>query len=189
MLFRKFLIRIRKEYNTNRRKLFLYSTIISAVCLGLTFIVDFFLPFSGIGTIIRSILLIPTSAALFILVYALSLILHYSKMEDPEWVPFRSRFSPTWRRRISMIVAAILFVIMYANGTGIGYTALSSFIVMIVIALFAFMRLTKEEEEREKYDLPDARDVQYESRLKQLEENRRKAAQNKKERKEAEKQQ
>jgi len=170
MYFRKALVRIRKEYNLNPKRLFLYSGIAALICSLLGILSDVLLPFELWGNIIRSLVLIPTSISMFVFGYGVSLFLHYARIADnPEWQPFRLRFSPTWRRRISAIVAAMMFVGIYANGFRIGYTVIASLFVALAIGLFAFMRTTKEESKREELNLPDIRDTRYEEQMKKLE--------------------
>lgn len=164
MLFRKALVRIRKEYHSDKKRLFIYSALALALVAAIGATVDALLPFNGIWNILRSAILAPTAAIMFVLGYAISLHMHYNRIQtDPEWVPYRLRLSPTWRRRISAIVAAFAFVFVYANGYRIGYTFVSSIFVAVVIALFAFMRTTRDEARREEFDIPDTRDTRYES--------------------------
>lgn len=170
MLFRKFLIRIRREYHTNPRRLFLFSLLAVLLFTGIGIVADVFLPFIMWGNAVRSAILIPTSTAMFVLGYAVSLFLHYSRTNsNPEWVPYRLRFSPTWRRRIALVVLAFMVVAVYSNGFRIGYTAAASVFVALGIALFAFIRTTKEEAKREELDLPDTRDARYEQQMENLE--------------------
>lgn len=185
--FRGYLVSIRKQYNTNAKKLFTVSGIIALISIAMTILADIFLPFSDApwATLIRSALLVPTSISIFVFGYGVSLFLHYSKMDgDPQWVPFRYRFSPTWRRRISLVIAALLFVIIYANGERVGYTALSAAILAVGISLFAFMRTTVEEAKREKFEIPDVRDTKYDANMKKLSNARKTAQNNRKKRKE-----
>ena len=141
MIFRKFLVRIRKEYNENPKRLFIVAFVSTTIFAGAGILADLFLPFSGIGNVVRSIILIPTSVSMFILGYAISLFFHYSrKNQDSNWTPFRLRMSPSWRRRISAIIGAVMFVIIYANGFRVGYTPTSSVFVAITIALFEMRR-------------------------------------------------
>lgn len=163
MLFRKALIRIRKEYNTNTKRLFIVSTAALLITALIGAIADAFLPFNGMWNALRSIILVPTAASMFILGYAVSLRGHYhSVRNNPDWTPYRMRMSPSWRRRVGAIVAAIAFVAVYANGYRIGYTFVSALFVAIVIGIFAFIRTTREEARREEFDIPDTRDTQYE---------------------------
>lgn len=170
MFFRKALVRIRKEYNQNPKRLFLYSGIAVLAFSLFGVLADFIFPFVLWGNIVRSLILIPTSISMFVLGYAISLFMHYAKLEsNPEWLPYRLRFSPTWRRRISIIAAAVMFVGIYANGFRIGYTIIASIFVALTIALFAFMRTTRDESKREELNLPDSRDTRYEQQMKKLE--------------------
>lgn len=169
MLFRKFLVKIRKEYNTNKNRLYLYSAAVLFVAIIAGIIADAFLPFSGLWNALRTVILIPTAVSAFVFGYAVSLELHYRRIaNDPEWKPFRMRFSPTWRRRISAIAAAFAIVFVYANGYRIGYTLISSLFVAVVIAIFAFLRTTRDEAKREEFNIPDSRDTNYETHRKKL---------------------
>lgn len=186
MIFRKFLVRIRKEYNENFKRLLIVSVVGTVLFSGIGLLVDFLMPFEGLGNVVRSLVLIPTSLSMFILGYAIGLFLHYGRMRtNPQWVPFRMRMSPSWRRRISAIVAAVMFVLIYANGFRVGYTPSSSIFVAIGIALFAFMRTTREEAAREKFDIPDVRDVKYNSHMQKLANQRAEAEKEKQQKKKA----
>lgn len=190
LFFRKFLVRIKREYNTNSKRLFLYSILSSLLFVGIGLLVDAFVPFNSWGNLIRTLILIPTSLSLFILGYGISLYQHYKKIDtDPYWVPFRARLSPTWRRRAALIVAAVLLVGIYANSQTIGYTPVSSLFASIGIAMVAFIRTTKEESRREEFDIPDERDVRYDQQLKKIEASRAEAARRKQMRKEAKQEQ
>lgn len=165
MTFRKFLVDIRKNFNTNKRNLFIYSitTLILSVALG--FIVDVFTDFNGIWMIIRSLILILQGISLFVVAYSVSLFLHYSKMKDVEneWTPYRARYSPAWRLRISLLIGAFIFVAQYANEFNAFYTFRSSVTAAVVIAIFAFLRKTSQEKRNEELEIPDIRDVKYEA--------------------------
>lgn len=188
LYFRKFLVRIKREYNTNRTKLFLYSVLSSLLFIGIGCLADAFIPFNSWGNVIRTAILIPTSISMFIFGYALSLKMHYKKTDtDPYWIPFRARLSPTWRRRSALILGAFLIVGIYANNQAIGYTAISSLFVAIAIAMIAFIRTTKEEARREEFDIPDDRDIRYEQQIKKIEASRAEAARRKEARKRAKK--
>jgi len=124
-------------------------------------------------TLLRSVLLMLLSVSMFVFGYGVSLLLHYSQMRTKDnWVPFRARVSPTWRRRIALLVGAVLLVLIYAAGGSIGYTLMSSISLAIGIALLAFIRLSKDESEREKFEIPDDRDTSYHKRLAKLREER-----------------
>lgn len=169
MLFRKFLVRIRKEYNTNKNRLYIYSAAALFVATVAGIVADAFLPFNGLWNALRTVILIPTAVSAFVFGYAISLELHYRRIAmDPDWKPFRMRFSPTWRRRISAIAAAFAIVFVYANGYRIGYTLVSSLFVAVVIAIFAFLRTTRDEAKREEFNIPDSRDTNYETHRKKL---------------------
>lgn len=159
LLFRRLLVRIRNEYIYNRTKLFAYSGAASALLALLTVGLDFILPWETWGMVIRTILLIPTAVAIFVLGYSGVLAYCFFKAQDETWTSLRARYSPTWRQRISMVIGAVLFVLIYAISMRPGYTLVSSVIVAIVIGLFVFMRKTSIEMNREELGIPDARDA------------------------------
>lgn len=188
LFFRRFLVRIKREYNSNKKRLFLYSILASVLFVAMGLLADAFIPFNSWGNIIRTVILIPTTLSIFIAGYATSLHLHYKKIDsDPSWVPYRARLSPTWRRRTALIVGAFLLVGIYANSATIGYTPISSVFAAIVVSMIAFIRTTREEAQREEYDIPDERDVRYEQQMKRIEESRREAARRKELRKQSKK--
>lgn len=169
MLFRKFLVRIRKEFNTNKGRLYGYSSGVLCAFIAFGIAADGLLPFSGLWNVLRTIILVPTAVSAFVFGYAISLELHFRRIaNDPDWKPFRMRFSPTWRRRISAIIAAFAIVFVYANGYRIGYTLVSSLFVSVIIGIFAFLRTTRDEARREEFNIPDTRDTNYETHRRKL---------------------
>lgn len=182
-MLREVLIRIRKEFNTNTNRFFVITGATFAVSLIVSLLLDALTPFSGVAMVARSMLLIPLGGSIFALGYVVSLLLHRARVrEDDTWIPFRLRFSPSWRRRISLIVGAFLVVVMYSSGFRIGYTLTAGTVVAIVIALFAFMRTTREEAARESMNIPDSRDIRYKRQMKERErvrEERKEARRNK----------
>lgn len=188
LFFRKTLVRIKREYNTNRKRLFLYSVLATVLFILLGTVADLFLPFNSVSNLVRTLILIPTSISMFVLGYGLSLYGHYRQLEnDPGWVPFRARLSPTWRRRTALIVGAFLVLGIYANEQSTGYTPISSLITAVVIGLLAFIRTTKEEAKREEFNLPDERDVRYDQQMKKINAAREEAIRRKEMRKEEQK--
>ncbi len=162
MLFRKFLSLLRREYNGYAKRYFLVAGAGLLLSALLSLLVDFLIPFEGFWNALRSLMLIPTTLSIFALGYGSALFLHERQVAtNPEWVPFRKRFSPLWRRNISLIAGALIIIFVYALGQRPGYTLFSSAFVAIVIGLFAFMRTTREEALREELSLPDSRDTRF----------------------------
>lgn len=176
-MFRKFLIRIRREYNTEKTRFYTYTLGALVVLLAVSVAVDILLPFKGPSTILRSLIALVFSAVIFTLGYSTGLYLHRLKKEEDEtWQPYRLRFSLNWRRRISIIAGSILFVFIYATGTTPVYTTMSSAYIAIILGLIAFIRPTHQETIREELNIPDIRDVRYEEYMKNLKKERTKAA-------------
>lgn len=173
--FRKFLTFLRKEYNTKGNKYFKTWGSVLLVSLIAGVLVDIFVPFGAWWNLIRTCILVPLATSIFAVGYAVSLSLHRMKSADPEWKPYRTRFSPLWRIRISAIVGTVAFVLIYAAGESPVFTLFSSAMLAVGFALVAFMRKTAQEQKREALGIPDARDVSYDSELRRLQ-NRRKVA-------------
>lgn len=171
--FRKFLTFLRKGYNTQGMKYFYLWGAVLLVALAASVLVDLFVPFGAWWNLIRTVILIPLAVSIFAVGYAISLILHRMRSTDPEWKPYRTRFSPLWRMRIAAIVAALGLVLVYASGESPVFTLFSSSILAVGIALLAFIRRTSQELKREKLGIPDARDVSYDSEVRKLQETRK----------------
>lgn len=159
---RKYLIKLRVLFKTDLKATLIKSGLLVLLFGIITFSVDYFLPFGGLSTILRSVLLVPTAFLIFTFLYLIGLHFHYSNMENnPEWSPYRSRFSPIWRRRIAVIAGAFLVVIAQGVNQQVGYTFTSSILGAMIIVILAFIRTTTEEANREELGIPDARDIEY----------------------------
>lgn len=185
MEFREFLRRIRLSYNTDRNRTYKRLGIPLAVLIIAGFLADIFLPFGGTtlgmwSNVIRAVFIVlPTGVIGFWLAYMVSLSLHYGKMEtDKDWVPFRLRYSLSWRRSMAAVVAAVLVVGIWAIGQHPGYSLWASIILMSVGGLLAFIRPTKFEMDMEEQGIPDPRDRKFRERMaKQKEESERRIQQ------------
>lgn len=171
--FRKFLTFLRKGLNTRGMKYFYLWGAILLVSVAASVLVDLFVPFGAWWNLIRTAVLVPLSVSIFAVGYGISLILHRMRSTDPSWKPYRTRFSPLWRMRISAIVGALGLVLVYASGESPVFTLFSSVLLATGLALLAFMRRTSQEMKREKLGIPDARDVSYDSEVRKLQETRR----------------
>ena len=171
--FRKFLTFLRKGFNTRGKKYFYLWGSILAVSLAASIVVDLIVPFGAWWNLIRTAVLVPLSVSIFAVGYAISLVLHRMRSTDPEWRPYRTRFSPLWRMRISAILVAVGLVLVYAAGESPVFTLFSSVLLAVGLALLAFVRRTSQELKREKLGIPDARDVNYDSEVRRLQDSRK----------------
>lgn len=150
-------------------------------------LIDRFLPFTVWWNVLRAVISVPLAAAMFTMGYAEAISQHEKKEEDPDWISFRDRFSPSLRKRISAVIGAFLVVIAYASSGTILNTVITAGILATILGLLAFMRLTHKEKIEEKYDIPDARDIDYNRRLKELKEERKRIEEEEKKEKAKEK--
>lgn len=173
LLLRRFLIWIRLQYTKDPRAFLIKFGAITAALFVIDVLVDSLVPFGGpygVYMLLRSLLLIPTILSVFTLGYALSIFGHRTQMENnPRWVAYRARYSPMWRRRIAIIGAAVLLVLVVGSNQGPVYTVSSSLIGAAALALVSFIRMTKEEVEREEFGVPDPRDLAWKTRTKYAE--------------------
>lgn len=159
-MIRNFLIYLRKQYAHNKRKFLSLMGIISVISTIMGLLLDNLTPFSGAWMVARSVLCIPLMFSLYSLFYYVSLVLHKQRVrENREWIPYRLRYSPKWRRRMIAIWGAFLVVFIYSVGYGPTYTLSSSLCLVSIIACLAFIRPTKQEALREELNLPDMRDL------------------------------
>lgn len=168
--FRKILIWIKKQHTTSRVRLFLFSGLGAAVFAGISFLVDVLLPWNQWAILVRTIICVPLAVALFVLSYSFVITYVEKKKElavEQPYETWRERLSPTMRNRIAIIIAAVLFVLMFAVTMKPGYTIAASIIVAIVAGLFTFIRKTSAELRRESIGLPDARDAAFDSHIRQ----------------------
>lgn len=171
--FRKFLTFLRKGQNTKGMSYFyLWGSILLGSVL-VAVLVDLLVPFGAWWNLIRTVVLIPLSVSIFAVGYGISLILHRMRSTDPSWRPYRTRFSPLWRMRISAIVGALGLVAIYAAGESPVFTIFSAGLIALGLTLVAFMRRTSQELKRERLGIPDARDVSYDSEVRKLQERRK----------------
>ena len=162
LLIRRLLSRIRSGYSNDPRRWFTASASAAGLLALGAIAMDSFAPFGGVYNLIRSLILAPTAVAFFVLAYGVSLRMHEARVEaDAGWTPFRARYSPSWRRRIAIILGAVLVVVAQASYESPTYTLTASLIGAVVLALLAFVRTSSIEASREELGIPDARDLAY----------------------------
>lgn len=183
MPFRKALIWIKKQYTGNSFRLFLFSGVGVILFAGISLLLDFLLPWNQTAVFVRAIISLPLAACIFVFAYGGVIAYVDRRVRDSEessYKTWRERLSPTMRTRISIIIGAVLFVIMFAVTMRPGYTIAASCIVAIVAGLFVFMRKTSLELRRETIGLPDARDAAFDSHVKKVAQTARQSRRSKK---------
>lgn len=176
---------LRKKYFHNLKQTFIVLIVANVILLTISVLVDTFLPFTTWFNIIRALIIGVFGIAVFSVGYLISFFLSQAKRNvDDNYVLVKDRFSPTWRRRISIIVGAGLFGIIYSTDKNLVYTFVNSLVIATVIAIIVFLSMSEEEQDREYYGVPDARDSSYENNLKRIKSTRREKTIAKKEKKE-----
>lgn len=172
--FRNFLIWIKRQYNTKPLRLFVAGLVLIAVFTTVAFLVDIYVPFGGWWTLIRTGVMVLQAPAIFVVSYAFSIFMHMLLTSQGKgWKPLRSRWSPTWRKRIAIIVAAAGFLLVYATTNQIGTTTTSAIYAALAIGLVAFIRTTSEEQQLADMGIPDYRDIEQGKRIEQIREVRK----------------
>lgn len=176
-LFLTFIVQIRKWHRDNKKKLYATSGLSVFAFVIIAFSLDAFVPFGAWWNILRTLAMVPLGLSMFILVYGLSLDRHLKLMlnsggENKVWVPFRNRFSPASRIRISAIIVALGAVIVFAATNTLSFTFSSSVLFALILACLAFVRKTRDEKERAELGVPDGRDLLRRSLVKEAQEER-----------------
>lgn len=175
---------LRKQYFRNFKNFLLTLSAITVGFVIIAVIVDTFLSFDVWFNILRAFIIAFTATAMFSLGYTVSFFFSQSKRQiDQNYVMVKDRFSPTWRRRISVVIGAAIFGILYSIEKNSLYSTVSSFVVAVIIAVIIFLSMSEEEQDREFYGVPDARDLSYEKNLEKVKSERVKKAEERKRKK------
>lgn len=167
-MLREGLIFLRRKYTAGAGSFQKLMLAVLAVSVVVSFVADLLLPFQGWANALRALIIIPLATSLFSLAYLYSMSLHDRRVADEEdWVPFRLRWSRTWRRRMAAVAGAFLFILVYASSYRPGYTLIAAGFCALAVALVAFIRPTRRELRMEELDIPDARDVLYDRKVKE----------------------
>lgn len=171
MPFRKGLIWIKRQHTNNKTRLFLVSGL-AALVLGLVgVVIDIFLPWNQVAIFLRALFALPLGVALFVFVYSIVISRVEFRKENlepgEEYLTLRERLSPSMRVRLSFIIGAVLFVLMFAVTESPAYTFMAASIMASVLGIFTFTRKTSQELRREAIGLPDSRDALYEAHMRE----------------------
>lgn len=172
-LLNKYVDYLRKQYFENLKATVIKVIIALIALIAITCVFDFFAPFESFYNFIRAFIVAGGSVVVFSIGYLVTFFISQSnRQKDRDYTPIKERFSPSWRRRIGIIVAALLFGVIYSTSQTVVYSLVNSFVVATVIALVLFLSMTEEEVDREYYGVPDVRDNVYNENLKNTQKNR-----------------
>lgn len=177
-ILRELLRRIRVSFNTKKSSTYKKYGIILLVLILFGILADIFLPFSAdflgiVSNFVRSFIAIPSAFLMFWIGYMISLEGHYLKTRtDSEWVPYRMRWSLSWRRSFSAICGAILLVFFFAVTQAAGYTFYASALLAAALALVVFIIPTREEVEMQAQGIQDYRDTPFKNAVAEREKKR-----------------
>lgn len=170
------LLYIRKKFYSNNSRFILIVFSILLPCIVLGMVTDSFLPFTLWWNVIRTIILIPLASSFFCLWYILSIKnADNRRSQDPDWKTLKEKLSPSWRYRLTAVIASFLVVMSYVTSKTIMYTLVTSLITASIFALIVFVSKTKDEQYNETHGIPDERDVNISRRLLQEERKREEA--------------
>ena len=88
------------------------------------------------------------------------------------------------RRRIAIVIFAVLMASIISTGKTPLYSTVNYFIIASIVALIVFVSMSDEEEDREYYGIPDSRDKVYYDTLERLQTERELKKQSRKNKKE-----
>lgn len=162
--FRKYLIFIRRQDNTEMKPLFIIRMLILVV-LGIIggILMDKFLPFNFFYDMIRGIFAVMTgiSSASYVLVIS-SRLRRNKYIQDRHYLPLRKRFSFRQRTNFSIIIGTFIFMfILLSNKANLAFTLKTSISILLSILLIAFARKDRNEFLKNIYNIPDIRDLEF----------------------------
>ncbi len=147
---------------TIRSKIISLIGLVIFVILGL--VVDKFLPFNIIANTLRAGIACVIGLYLFIAFYLVSrhIVRHDSDGNVIERENFRLKFSYSQRVNISIVLFGViaLFALVGSKPSQV-FTLFSSFLVLSILWVLAFVRSTREENEIAKTGFDDPRDVKF----------------------------
>lgn len=175
---------LRRKYLENFKDLAIKLGAFTVGIIVVSVLFDIFVPFSVWGNVARALLVLVEATLFFSIGYLISFfMLLGNRATNPDYVPLKERYSPSWRLRISAITAAALFFIILSTSHSAVYSLVSSVVVACIMGLIIFISKTPEEEEREFYGIPDKRDNAYYNALHDIQDKKERRKQAKKERK------
>lgn len=154
--FRKFLIYLRQQKNTNFNKFVVITSLALAISIIIGVLADLYLPWNYFINTVRCIFLLVTGTTAFSLFYT------FIPDNDTEIKFFRLRKILSFRQRLNLslliwFIVIILDLILVKPGTA-SYTISGSIICAISLGLFTFIRPTYEETKRFENNVIDERD-------------------------------
>lgn len=173
---RKMLLFIRKNFYANKLKFVGLTTLTLVVAVVAGVLLDTFLAFTLLFNFLRTLVVIPLAASVFALGYCAALANEDAQRKtNPEWVPLKARWSPGWRQRFAIVIAAVLFVMSYSSAHTRVYTLVTSLIFASALGLIFFVMKTRDERFNEENGIPDERDIDINRKLALAEEKRMEA--------------
>jgi L-asparagine transporter-like permease len=162
-MIRKLLLTIRR-YDARLNDVQKIAVIVlSIILIAVGVVVDIFAPFNFWINTIRAIIALANAILIFSILYILSVNSMYRRMDkDANYKPIRQRMTYLERRNLSIFFGIGLFIILLMSSQHTpAYTFINSGIFVGVIAIFAFLRTSRDEFLRDKYGVPDSRQIAF----------------------------
>lgn len=184
-LIQKYINYLRKSYFSNFKSISIKSSIALVLFIITGVLIDVFIPFNIWGNTIRAFLVAFGGFAAFTFCYLIGFFLYQSRRNKIDnYVKIKDRFSPSMRRRIAIVIFAVLMASIISTGKTPLYSTVNYFIIASIVALIVFVSMSDEEEDREYYGIPDSRDKVYYDTLERLQTERELKKQSRKNKKE-----
>lgn len=168
-LIQKYINYLRKSYFSNFKSISIKSSIALVLFIITGVLIDVFIPFNAWGNTIRAFLVAFGGFAAFTFCYLIGFFLYQSRRNKIDnYVKIKDRFSPSMRRRIAIVIFAVLMASIISTGKTPLYSTVNYFIIASIVALIVFVSMSDEEEDREYYGIPDSRDKVYYDTLERL---------------------
>lgn len=168
-LLQKYINYLRKSYFSNFKTIAIKTSIALTLFIISGVLIDIFVPFNAWGNTLRAVLVAFGGFVAFTFCYLIGFFLYQVRRNKTDnYTKIKDRFSPTMRRRIAIVVFAILMAAIISTGKTPAYSTINYFIVASIVALVLFVSMSEEEEDREYYGIPDSRDKVYYDTLDRL---------------------
>lgn len=168
-MIRKLLLTIRKKNSqlNDLQKIFIGIGLLFLIGFGI--LSDMFFPFTFWFNFIRAIISLMSALLWFSFLYIFSNWRMQRKIQtDEKYVPIRKRLTYRERRNISIFLWALLFIaVLLSNQKTLLYTFINSWVFVGALAILTFVRANREEFLRDKYGVPDPKDIDFDEKVKE----------------------
>lgn len=165
--FRKYLIFLRRQENLDDSKLTFSMKLLIASITGFVtgVILDSFLPFNFVVNMFRGLVANATAIVAFSFIYLFQTnYIDRKKAQNRHYRPLRKRLSYRQRLNASIAIGLLTSVLVLFNGNPSPlYTFKAVVAIVVIVFLISFTRKDRNEFLKSIYEIPDVRDMRFDS--------------------------